>query len=170
MVAAWILATGKADRVWLLPTFQHAFGKDLAPFEVRVALVKEGFSVLGERVEVSTVESERAGPSYTVDTVEVLRARHPDHHFLLVVGTDALADRARWKDFDRLEKLVELLPVGRAGVPGAAAGGISPLFPDISSTQIRRLLAAGQSVEGLVAAGVLARIKAQGLYCKPTEP
>jgi len=170
MVATWILATGKAERIWLLPTFHHAFGKELAPFDLRVELVREGFAVLGDRVEVSSIESERAGPSYTIDTVETLASRHPGHHFLLVVGSDALADRARWKDFDRLEKLVELVPVRRAGAADSASGEASPLFPDVSSTDIRKRLASGLAVEGLLATGVLARIRALGLYCKPTEP
>ena len=168
MVASWILATDRADEVWLMPAAHHAFAKPLAPFEARVAMLRAGFAALGKFVSVSEIENERAGPSFTIDTVEILRARFPAHRFSLVVGTDVLVDSPKWKEWDRLLTLVELLPVRRAGCPGSepdpAPANPTPLFPDVSSTLVRERLARGETVEGLVPAGALAEIRARSLY------
>lgn len=168
LVAAWILATERADEVWMLPTAHHPFGKALAPFESRVAMLHGGFASLGARVRVCEIEAEREGPSFTVDTVAALRTRHPEHHFLLVVGTDILAESPKWKEFDRLKTLVELLPVRRAGVEGSEPdpdpAHPTPLFPPISSSEVRARLARGESVDGLVPAGVLQEITRRKLF------
>lgn len=168
MVASWILATDRAELVWLLPAAQHAFGKSLAPFDARVAMLRAGFAALGKSVSVCEVEGERDGTSYTIDTVEILLARHPNHRFALVVGTDLLVDSPKWKEWDRLKTLVELLPVRRAGVKGSEPdpdpAHPTPLFPEISSTVVRERLARGESVDGLVPAGALAEIRSRGLF------
>lgn len=167
MVATWLLSTGKADEVWLVPAGTHAFGKSLAPFADRVAMARAAVAPLGDRVRVEEVEGERDGTSYTIDTVEILRARHPDVRFSLVVGTDILVERPKWKEFDRLLTLVDLLIVRRAGVAGSEKDdpkNPSPLFPEVSSTDIRARLAEGKSVEGLVPRAVLDEIGARRLY------
>jgi len=168
MVAAWILESGRADEVWLVPAAHHAFGKALAPFDARVEMLRAAFAPLGARVRVSEIENEREGVSYTIDTVETLRARHPEHTWLLVVGTDILGERTKWKEWDRLQTLVTLLPVRRAGVNGSEPdpdpAHPTPLFPDISSTQIRERIARGEDVSGLVPAGALSVVAARKLY------
>lgn len=167
MVATWLLSSGKADEVWLVPAGRHAFGKSLAPFADRVAMARAAIAPLGEKVRVEEVEGEREGTSYTIDTVEILRARHPDVRFSLVVGTDILVERPKWKEFDRLLTLVDLITVRRAGVAGSEKDdprNPSPLFPEVSSTEIRARLAEGKSVEDLVPRAVLDEIDARHLY------
>lgn len=167
MVVTWLLSAGKVDEVWLLPTGTHPFGKALAPFADRVAMARAAITLFGDRVRVDEVEGERDGASYTIDTVEILRARRPGVRFSLVVGTDILSERPKWKDFDRLLTLVDLIPVRRAGVAGSEVwdpANPSPLFPDVSSTDIRARVSRGESVEGLVPRAVLDLIEARGLY------
>lgn len=168
MVAAWVLSTGRADEVWAVPTSTHPFGKALAPFDARVEMARAAFAPLGSAVVVSTIESERDAVSYTIDTVEALRARHPEHVFHLVVGTDVLVDSPKWKEWDRLRTLVTLLPVRRAGIRGSEPdpdpAHPTPLFPAISSTDVRERIARGEDVSGLVPAGALAVIRDRGLF------
>lgn len=169
MVVAWMLATDRADEVWLLPAGAHPFGKPLASFADRVAMARAAIELFGARARVDEVEGEREGPTYTIQTVEILRARHPDTRFSLVVGTDVYAERDRWKSFDRLVALVDLVTVRRAGAPGARpptddADDPSPLFPDVSSTEVRARIAAGGRVDAIVPKAVLDRIEARGLY------
>lgn len=167
LVATWLLSTERVDEVWLLPAGTHAFAKPLAPFADRVAMARAAIAILGPRARVDEVEGDRDGPSYTIDTVEILRARHPDTRFVLVVGTDILAERPKWKEFDRLLTLVELLPVRRAGIAGSEVvdpDHPTPLFPEISSTDVRARLAAGKPVDGLVPKAVLDVIRARDLY------
>ena len=167
MVVSWLLASGRADEVWLIPVGTHAFGKSLAPFADRVAMAKAAIAIFGARARVEEIEGERDGTSYTIDTVEALRARHPDARFSLVVGTDILVERPKWKEFDRLLTLVELVVVRRAGIAGAEKDdptNPTPLFPDVSSTEVRARLARGERVDGLLPQGVVEIVGARRLY------
>ena len=168
LVVAWLLSSKAADEVWMLPTGVHPFGKGLAPFDERAAMVRAAVAPFGPAVRVEEIEKELPSPSFTIDTVVALRSRHPDTLFRLVVGTDILLESPKWKEFDRLKTLVELLPVRRAGVPGSEPdpdpAHPTPLFPEISSSDVRARIARGDSVEGLVPAAVLDRIRAAALY------
>ncbi len=153
LVAAWVLWTHRADRVWLVPTFQHAFDKSLAPFEERCALCEAMVSDLDLPVEVLDVERELPVPRYTIDTLRTLARRHPTARLRLLVGADAVAQSVDWKSWDAIVAEFEPIVVGRPGfqeVPDA------PVFPDVSSTELRDRLAAGQSVDHLVTASVAA--------------
>lgn len=167
MVATWLLSADRADEVWLLPTGTHAFGKSLAPFADRADMARAAVALLGKSARVDEIEGEREGPSYMIDTVELLLSRHPDLAFTLVVGTDILAERTKWKAFDRLVTLVELLPVRRAGIAGSEIvdpKAPAPLFPEVSSSDVRARLAEGKPVDGLVPKAVLDIVKARQLY------
>lgn len=167
MVASWLLATGRCEEVWLVPASQHAFGKELAAFDARVEMLRASFRDLA-RVTICEIEAERAGPSYTIDTVVALRAKHPDVSFRIVVGTDAFADRPKWREWQRLENLAPPIVVRRAGVAGAEddpdPAHPTPLFPEVSSTRIRAILAGGGDASGLVPAGALEVIRRRALY------
>lgn len=160
MVVTWLLATDRADEVWVMPTAHHPFGKDLASFADRVALCRAAFP----NARVEEIEATLPAPNYTIRTVEALRARHPDVAFSLVVGTDVIADSPKWQEFDRLKTLVMLVPVRRAGVPGSERDDGTPLFPEVSSNDIRARLARGADVSGLVPAAALAQIRERALF------
>lgn len=170
-VVAWLLSTRRADEVWLLPTAHHPFGKELAPFADRVAMARAALSVFAGTdriVRVEEIEAELPAPSYTIHTVEALQARHAGVRFALVVGTDVLRDGPKWKDFDRLRTLVELLVVRRAGVVGSEPDPDpehpTPLFPEVSSTGIRARISRGEDVAALVPAAVLDHLRSAALY------
>jgi nicotinate-nucleotide adenylyltransferase len=156
MVAGWILWTSRAEQVWLVPVFRHAFegrqDKSLAPFERRVrwceALAQD---VDRARVVVSRIEAHLSTPSFTVATLEALRTRHPEHTFRLVVGADVASQTTQWKEWDRIEAEFDPILVGRAGHP---SGPDTLVFPDVSSTEVRRRLAASEPVDHLVTARV----------------
>lgn len=153
MVAAWLVWSGRVDQVWLLPTFVHAFAKDLAPFDHRLALCAALAERLGPEVMVCPIEGELPAPSYTIDTLRALADRHPEHSFRLVLGTDNRASLSKWKAWDAIERDFRPLFVGRAGYdedPSARA----LTFPRVSSTEIRDRLAAGRPIDHLVPAGV----------------
>lgn len=164
LVVTWVLATDRADEVWLLPTARHPFGKSLAPFEDRAAMAQAAFALLGDRVRVDRVEGDREGPSYTIDTVELLRARHADCRFSLVVGTDIVHEGPKWKEWDRLRTLVDLLVVRRGGVPGSEIDDGTPLFPVLSASVIRDRVARGEPVDRLVPSAALAILESRKLY------
>ena len=158
------------DEVWAVPTFRHAFGKQLAPYADRHAMCVAAMAVFGGRVLVSRIEEELGGPSYTLRTVQALRARHPEHEFSLVVGADLLAERPRWHEWSELAATTSFTVIGRvgSGADAQAAGArdhhVGIDLPALSSTEVRRRLAAGESTTGLLDEAVLAYIRSAALY------
>jgi nicotinate-nucleotide adenylyltransferase len=173
LAAAYVRAVAPVDAVWLMPAHKHPFGKQLAPFDDRVALC-EALAALVQGVSVTRVESEVPGEGRTLHTVEHLRARYPEHSFRLVVGADIVHEAPKWHAFDQLVRLAPLIVLGRGGVeppasvPAILGEGCLPLWavpmPQVSSTEVRARLAAGEDVSRLVPAGVLAELRRRGLY------
>jgi nicotinate-nucleotide adenylyltransferase len=162
MACAYVLATARPrlDRLWMVPAWKHPFDKQLAPYDDRAAMCELAAARFGGRVEVSRVEEELGGESYTLETVRAVRARHPGAEVSLVIGADLVAERERWYGWPELRTLVDFIVVGRSGQPGRAEVEL----PAISSTEVRARLARGEPVEGLVDADVIDYIRARGLY------
>ncbi|HXI58994.1 MAG TPA: nicotinate (nicotinamide) nucleotide adenylyltransferase [Polyangia bacterium] len=167
MVALYVLETAAVDQLWFIPCFQHAFGKPLAPFDDRFAMCQLAAVSLGPRVQVNDVEREIAQPSRTLVTVHALMARHPEHQFSWIVGGDLVPEIDSWYGAAELRRTVPFLIVGRAsaalGLAGAAVSA-TVMMPAVSSTDVRRALAEGKSVEGLVPRTVLDYIYQRGLF------
>ena len=155
LVASWLSWTDRVDEVWFLVSFAHPFAKDLAPFDVRARLCERVALEVGARV--CRVESELPVPSYTVDVLAALAARHPEHALSFVLGADVLSEVDRWKDFAVIRSDFDPIVVGRQGYAGPP-GAID--FPGVSSTEIRRRVRAGESVAHLVPACILADVEA----------
>jgi nicotinate-nucleotide adenylyltransferase len=165
MAAWWALATQEVREVWLLPSFRHPFGKQLAPFQDRVRMCELAVAAI-RGAHVCTVEAELAADPLCgkmARTLEHLVAKHPDRRFALVVGADILPDTDQWYRFDRVQALARLLVVGRQGYPG----GEGPALPAISSTGIRERLARGEDVSALVPRRVVEYAAEHGLYGGP---
>jgi nicotinate-nucleotide adenylyltransferase len=128
--------------------------------------------------ELSLLEVERGGPSYTVDTMEELRRQQEQAEFFFILGQDALRDLPLWKQPARLIQLCRLVGIPRpksppldlslleAAIPGITERVIlleAPLI-DISATEIRQRAARGQSLRYLVPAAVEEYIRRQRLY------
>ncbi len=166
LAISYVLACFDIDRVLVVPVFEHAFDKDLAPFEARVELSRAAFGWL-PGVEISPIEERLPQPSYTIVTLEKLAEEHPDWALRLVVGSDVLHERDNWRAFDRIEELAPLIVLGRAGAPHPSAP--AALLPEVSSTRVRALLrsadpAAERELESLVPRVALAQIRERGLY------
>ena len=130
------------------------------------------------RFRVCGVEIARPGPSYTVDTLEQLRASAPDgSEFFLVLGLDALAELHRWRRPERVLELATVVGVSRPGaefdqnalnsaLPCAAGRVIMLDVPlvDVGATELRRLAAEGSSLRYLVPDSVDEYIREHGLY------
>ena len=164
LAAAYVLATEPVDELWFVPVAGHPLGKPLqAPFEHRAELCELAIADLGlRRARVSRVEAELGGEGRTVDLLEHLHRAHPQHRWALVLGSDLAAQRAQWKRFERIEELARMIPIERAGFP--VPGGAGALLPEVSSTQVRALLASGGDASRLVPRAVLRAIRAAGTY------
>jgi len=137
-----------------------------APAEDRYAMVR--LAVRGHpRLEASDLELRRPAPSYTVDTLrEIRRGLAPGDEIVLLLGSDALADLPRWREAAALRTLARVAACARPGGPAPAGADLvlEADTPDASSTEVRRRVAAGQSVAGLVPGDVAAYIAERGLY------
>ena len=156
LAAQYVHATQEVDEVWLMPAYQHPFGKALEPFEHRVRMCELICQETSGWLKTSRVEqevAERGGTGYTVETLGYLRERYPEIRFSLIIGSDILKDLPNWKSFDQIERMVQVLVLYRAGYP--AKGTLGPPLAEVSSTQIRDMLARGQRPEELVPRQVL---------------
>ena len=117
----------------------------------------------------SDVELLREGPSYTVDTLAVLRASRPTDELVLIVGSDAFPEMQAWRDAERVFALWQVTVVGRPGsepanAPEPRARWLSGPGLEVSSSAIRRLLRERKSVRYLVPPAVADYIDKRGLY------
>jgi nicotinate-nucleotide adenylyltransferase len=151
--------------------------RPVTPAEDRLAMATAAVEGV-EGAEVSRIELDRGGPSYTIETVEELigPARGPGApppRLFLIVGADVVDTLPTWHRVDDLARLVTLVVVVR---PGASAPGQVPGWEleviggsgvDVSSSQVRTLVAEGRSIEGLVPPSVEHCIRRRGLYAVP---
>jgi nicotinate-nucleotide adenylyltransferase len=150
------------DQVWLMPAFHHPFGKAIEAFEHRLAMCAALCRDAAGWLVASDVERSVGGEGWTVETLEHLRRTRAEDRFLLVIGSDILADLPKWKRFDRIRELAEVLVLHRAGHPAPEAVG--PALAEVSSTEIRARLSRGELSEGWVPRAVLEYIQTHGLY------
>jgi nicotinate-nucleotide adenylyltransferase len=130
-----------------------------------------------ERLSVCALETEREGPSYTVDTLRELHARHPETELTLIVGADVASTLPSWREPRALLGLAQLAVAERPGSDRsevlsalAAVGGTerarfldAPLI-DVSSTRARECAAAGLAIERLVGVEVAEYVSEHALY------
>ena len=168
-VAREAVARFRLDGVWLVPAERppHKKGVTHAPYEDRFHMVE--LACAGEpSLEASRLEQGTAS-SYSIDTIEKVRARlAPDDLLFFVIGADAFAEIESWRRWQDVIRAVEFIVVSRPGhcyasPPGAAVHRLETMDLPVSSSEIRRRLAAGDDrVE--VPAAVLDYIRARGLY------
>ena len=130
-----------------------------------------------ERFDVSDLEITREGPSYTVDTLELLHSRAPVSELFLIVGGDIAAGLPRWHEAERVLSLATLAVAGRRGtsraevdeaLSGLAGGARARFFQmpsiGISSTVLRRRVRARESIRYYVPDTVASYIDRHRLY------
>jgi nicotinate-nucleotide adenylyltransferase len=124
------------------------------------------------RFAVDSVEIDRGGLSYTVDTLDALAGRWPDAALHLLVGADVLRTFAQWREPHRVARMAQLVVLDRegdaAGSPavGTVAGArrLATRRVDVSSTEVRARVRAGQSIRGFVPEAIADFIESAGLY------
>ncbi|MGI8714314.1 MAG: nicotinate-nucleotide adenylyltransferase [Solirubrobacteraceae bacterium] len=169
------------ERVLLIPARippHKRVEQDPGP-EHRLAMCR--LAVAGdERFQVSDMELERDGPSFTVDTLVELKKRAPQDQLVLILGGDIAAGLPEWKEPERVLGLSTVAIARRRGTPRGAVeealdqlrGGDRARFFSmprigISSTMLRHRVAAGQPIRYFVPDQVEAYIQRHGLYSQP---
>ncbi len=162
------------DAVWWIPAGRNwQKGGTAAGAEQRAAMI--ALAIDGEpRFRLERCELDRAGPSYTIDTVRALRQREPGKDWTLILGQDQYAGLPSWHEWRELVSLVTLAVAGRAdaaprapvplaAVPHRAVALAMPAMA-VSATEIRARIARGDDITALVPPGVARYIDQHHLY------
>ena len=170
VAASEVAAALELDEVLFVPTGEP-WQKDLVTPTSDRYLMAEIATAANPRFKVSTVDIDRSGPTYTVDTLRDLRKFYPDVELYFITGADAVTSIASWKDSADLWSLAKFVAVTRPGhkldLPDAPEGAIQVLeIPAlaISSTDIRNRVSAGKPIWYLVPDGIVQFIAKHGLY------
>lgn len=162
-IANYMAEQTDLDQVWLVVSPHNPLKekKSLADAKKRFASVKKAIG-RNSKIKVSNVEFALPQPSYTINTLEVLRKKYPKNKFLLIIGSDNLNLFHKWKDYKKILSDYKIYVYPRALSPlKRGAGGIvknhrnvkivnAPLI-DISSTFIREQMKKGKDVKDLLA-------------------
>lgn len=187
-------AACRLDRVLFIPAADPPH-KPIAggvSFSTRATMVS--MAIAGrDDFEMSTIEAERDGKSYSIDTIQVFRERCPGDELFFIIGGDSFLEIGTWYRYTQIFSLCNLIVVERPGCPitnplnalpdavkGAFAldhgtgcltheSGKSVFFirgspQELSSTQIRRLAARGADISRYVPPEVAAYISQQRIY------
>jgi nicotinate-nucleotide adenylyltransferase len=172
------------DRVILIPAAQSPhkpFDDEDPGAEHRLAFCR--LAVAGDqRFDVSSIEVDRPGPSYTVDTLRELHSRESDSELYLIVGGDVAAGLPTWREPEQVLSLAKLAVATRRGTArmavddalGTLSGGERTAFFEmpsigISSTDIRHRVQLREPIRYLVPDAVAKYIDEHRLYGGPTE-
>lgn len=167
LVATYVLAAHACDRVLVVPTAKHAFGKRLSELSHRVKMCELAMAPL-RAVEISSIEASLPAPNRTLHTLQAIAKLYPHAQLRLVIGADLLSQTHAWHEFARVEQLAPPLVVERQGYE--RSGVSAPALPAISSTEARRRLRAGESTAGLLSPAVAAYALQHGLYASESQP
>lgn len=158
------------ETVIFVPTGQSWQKSGVSSADDRLAMVQLALSG-HPSFSVSRVDIDRAGPTYTANTLAELQADNPDAELFFILGNDAYAGIDTWKDASSLTDLAQLVVMVRAD---RAEGGVFPEKPrvnlmqiaalPISATDIRQRVRDGESIAGLVPEAVERYIHEHHLY------
>ncbi|HEY3309521.1 MAG TPA: nicotinate-nucleotide adenylyltransferase [Desulfuromonadaceae bacterium] len=164
------------------------------PFKQRYEIVRLAISD-NPGFELSDIECQRFGKSYSIDTITSIRAEYPDDELFFIIGSDSFLEIGLWHRYAEIFQACNLIVVERPGRPvsdplaalpvaiqgqfrynsifnrleheaGITVQFITGCLLDVSSSEIRRLVAAGHSIKYLVPPEVEAYIKEQRIYSK----
>jgi len=164
------------DRVLYVPA-RLSPHKDVPPTDARHRVAMLALAIAGRPDwSIDLEELDRQPPSYTIDTLRSIAARHPDDELWLLMGTDILAGFARWREPEAILGLARLAAFHREPYvgPGLVVPEVAGLADrlaifdagsvKISATDLRNDLEAGRAIGGRVPEPVAEYITKQGLY------
>lgn len=174
--------SAQLDQVLFLPAAVSPLKQDrpLAAAKQRIEMIE--LAIGGHQpFELSTLEIDRGGISYTVDTLRTLTAQRPADEWFFLLGADSIRDLPRWREPAEICRLATLLVVRRGGLPPVDYDVLSPFVSverrdyfrslevemplmEISSTDLRQRIAAGRSVRYRMPRAVEEYIRQQRLY------
>ncbi|SET65481.1 nicotinate-nucleotide adenylyltransferase [Salinibacillus kushneri] len=167
IIAEEIYAQLELDEVWFIPTYvpPHKETKTTDSFH-RKEMVE--LSIKGNpHFRLETIELEREGISYTLDTMKALKTDYPNDTFYFIIGGDMVDYLPKWHKIEELVSLVQFVGVEREGYPLTSPYPIETVkvpIVEISSSEIRERLEAQKPVYYWIKEEVFDYIREKGLY------
>ena len=176
------------DEVWFTPVAIQPLkqGGPQASDQSRIEMLhraidsqptRPGFPSPHATWRVCTLEIDRGGVSYTVDTLRRIHDELPEAELFFMVGADTLRDVPHWREPEEIFRLATPLVVCRPGQPMPDLAALATFCSDgrkpqqiemepidVSSSEIRRRIAAGEPIDGLTPPEVAGYIAQHGLY------
>ena len=170
VAASEVAAALNLDQVVFVPTGDPWQKQDVTGGEHRYLMTVIA-TAANPRFMVSRVDIDRDKPTYTVDTLNDLKAKYPDAELFFITGSDAIAQILAWHEVEKLWGLAHFVAVSRPGhvleIPEMPAGTFTSVeVPalSISSTDCRERVAKGEPIWYLVPDGVVQYIGKHELY------
>ncbi len=156
------------DKIYLMPAYEppHIDEKKTIAADFRLEMLALALAD-AEHLEIEAIEIERAGKSFTYDTMKELTEKNPNTDYYFIIGGDMVDYLPKWHRLEDLMSLVQLVGVRRPNYPVESAYPIIwvdvPLM-DLSSSYIRKKVAEGCSINYLLPKSVINYIHEKGLY------
>lgn len=172
ILANYIVEFTEIDKIWFLVSPQSPFkaDKELTDENQRLEMVQQALADY-EHFEASNIEFSLPKPSYTVNTLEAVQEKYPEHQFTLIIGADNWASFEDWKNPERILDRFKLMVYPRLGsritIPTKMRNKVealeSPII-EISSTFIRESIAEGRDMKAFLPLSVYNMINEKELY------
>ena len=156
-LAQAVLEQCRVDEVWLMVSPQNPLklgDADLLDDNLRLEIAQKALEGI-DGIKACDYEFHLPKPSYTWNTLQHLSADYPDHTFILLLGGDNWAHFQRWRHWQDILWHHDIIVYPRDNHPGT----INVPLLDISSTDIRRRVKAGESIKGLVPDSIINDVK-----------
>ena len=176
----------KLDQIWFIPAAvpPHKQGREMTPAKLRVEMLQLAIGGT-DYFRVSTLEIERGGVSYTVDTLAEIKLQLDNAELFLLMGADSLSEFPTWREPQTVCQLAVPLVVRRAGSPQPDLNVLAKIVDpdrletvrnhqvempiiDLSSTDLRRRVREGQSIRFRTPRAVEKFIETHNIYREET--
>ncbi|MGE5106971.1 MAG: nicotinate (nicotinamide) nucleotide adenylyltransferase [Sphingobacteriales bacterium] len=171
IIANHVVQSTDAEQVWFIVSPQNPFKKSAGLLNEYQRLHLINLAIEGEKnLKASTIEFNLPKPSYTINTLAYLHEKHPEHNFVILLGSDSFQNITKWKNANLILKNYPLYIYRRPGfeIIDTYGGNVkiidAPLL-QISATHIRELVKSGKSIRYLVPDIVMEEIL-RGSYYK----
>lgn len=168
VIANEVLHALELDQIWFLPNQvpPHKIVESPVSNEDRLAMLELAI-MDNPDFRVETAELDRSGPSYTYETMKILKDMYKDYEFFFLIGGDMVEYLPKWHEIDKLLEMVTFVGVSRPSYEDKSVYDIlyvSTPQMDISSSMIRERTRAGKSSRYLLPESVRLYIEEHGLY------
>lgn len=168
LIANEVHSTLQLDEIWFMPNQEPPHKKKSDSVKNKDRLDMLNLAIQDHPAfKVQTIELEREGPSYTVDTMQLINAGYPDHQFFFIIGADMIEYLPKWHRIDELVNLVQFVGVDRPNYSHQTDYPVHyvdvPAI-DVSSSMIRERVKKGKTIRYLLPDPVIHYIEEKQLY------